>query len=71
MKENILTLSFAISAKKSALAKGDYKVIKCMEAKLAGKELPYDVAELTEKRNAIRKEINALEAKVKAMRNNK
>lgn len=64
MKENVITLTFAINAKKALLKKGDYKVIKCMEAQLTGNELPYNIEELTAERNAIRAEINELEAKL-------
>lgn len=68
MKENIITLTFAINAKKALLKKGDYKVIKCMEAQLKGAEMPYDVDTLIAERNAIRAEINALEEKVNALK---
>lgn len=62
--KNIITLTFAINAKKALLKKGDYKIIKCMEAQLTGAAMPYDVESLTAERNAIRAEINALEEKV-------
>lgn len=47
---------------KDALAQGDYKIIKCAEAQLTNEPMPYDVAELVAERNAIRAEINELEA---------
>lgn len=47
---------------KDALAQGDYKIIKCAEAQLTGEAMPYDVAELVAERNAMREEINELEA---------
>ena len=47
---------------KDALAQGDYKIIKCAEAQLTNEPMPYDVAELVAERNAMRQEINALEA---------
>lgn len=58
--KNFIT-GLKIQAKKNALAKGDYKVIKCMEAQLSGADMPYDVNALVAERNAIRAEINALE----------
>lgn len=58
--KNFIT-GLKIQAKKNALSKGDYKVIKCMEAQLSGAEMPYDVNDLVAERNAIRAEINALE----------
>ena len=62
--ENIVGITLAINAKKALLKKGDYKVIKCMEAQLTGNELPYNIEELAAERNAIRAEINELEAKL-------
>ena len=47
---------------KDLLAQGDYKIIKCAEAQLTGEPMPYNVAELVAERNAMRQEINALEA---------
>lgn len=46
---------------KTKLTDTDYKIIKCSEYQLAGKELPYDIAALHEERQAIRDEINTLE----------
>lgn len=48
---------------KLELEKEDYKIIKCMEHQLLNKELPYDIEDLHNKRNAIREEINKLEKK--------
>lgn len=47
---------------KDALAQGDYKIIKCAEAQLTNETMPYDVATLVAERNAMRAEINELEA---------
>lgn len=47
---------------KDALAQGDYKIIKCAEAQLTGEPMPYDIEALVAERNAIRREINELEA---------
>ena len=47
---------------KEQLAQGDYKIIKCAEAQLTGEPMPYDVAILVAERNAMRAEINELEA---------
>ena len=46
---------------KSELASTDYQIIKCSECMLLGEPMPYDVAELHERRQAIRDAINALE----------
>lgn len=54
-----------IDEKKSVLAASDYKIIKCQEAQLAGKRLPYDITELNSERQAIRDEINLLEKYLK------
>jgi hypothetical protein len=45
----------------SQLEDTDYQVIKCYEASLSGKELPYDIQELTSTRQAMRDEINQLQ----------
>lgn len=47
---------------KGKLAADDYKVIKCAEYTAAGRELPYNIEELNAARDALRAEINALEA---------
>lgn len=40
---------------------GDWKVIKCIEAQLAGETMPYDLEALRAERQAVRAQINALE----------
>jgi hypothetical protein len=45
------------------LQESDYKIIKCYEYSLAGIELPYDIQELHEKREAIRERIRILQSK--------
>lgn len=47
---------------KEQLAQGDYKIIKCAEAQLTNEPMPYNVAELVAERNAMRAEINEIEA---------
>ena len=47
---------------KNALSVTDYKIIKCSECSLAGVDLPYDISELHAQRQALRDEINELEA---------
>lgn len=51
-----------IWALKEQLAQGDYKIIKCAEAQLTNEVMPYNVATLVAERNAMRAEINELEA---------
>ena len=40
---------------------GDWKVIKCIEAQLAGETAPYDIEELRTQRQAVRTQINESE----------
>lgn len=40
---------------------GDWKVIKCIEAQLAGETAPYDIEELRSQRQAVRTQINEYE----------
>lgn len=49
---------------KQALSDSDYKITKCYEANLLGKELPYDMVELHNERETKRLQINELEAKL-------
>lgn len=52
---------------KNELATSDYKIIKCYEASLAGETCPYDASELINRRNVIRAQINAIEAKIEKL----
>lgn len=45
----------------STSATGDWKIIKCYEYALQGKELPYDLPALMKERQKIRAEINELQ----------
>ena len=49
---------------KSELQESDYKVIKCAEAICLNAELPYNMAELHNERQAFRDKINELESEV-------
>lgn len=44
---------------------GDWKVVKCYEAKLQDKEMPYDLEELMKLRQNARDEINSLQEQLK------
>jgi hypothetical protein len=46
---------------KDQLFKTDFKIIKCMEAKLLDKTMPYNYVDLIQQREAWRKELNDLE----------
>jgi len=47
---------------------GDYKIIKTYEARLTGKEDPYDVEKLITERTAARARINELQALISSLR---
>lgn len=51
-----------IAALQDELAATDYQVIKCYEAQLVGEPLPYDIQTLHTSRNAIRAQINSIQA---------
>lgn len=53
---------------KNELTASDYKVIKCYEASLAGKELPYDIAALHIERQQVRDRINQIEVQISAIK---
>lgn len=52
---------------KDELSASDYKIIKCYEASLVGKELPYNILEVHSERQALRDRINELETDFLAM----
>ena len=58
--DNGLLLS-EIERLKSELQESDYKVIKCAEAMTIGEELPYNMTELHNERQALRDKSNELE----------
>lgn len=53
-----------ISDLKEMLTASDYQIIKCYEYALNNLELPYDVIELHAERQALRDQINELEANI-------
>ena len=53
-----------IESLKSELQESDYKVIKCAEAICVNVELPYNMTELHNERQALRDKINELESEV-------
>ena len=61
--DNGLILS-EIECLKSELQESDYKVIKCAEAMFINAELPYNMTELHNERQALRDKINELESEV-------
>ena len=63
MDDNGVVLS-EIERLKSELQESDYKVIKCAEAICLNAELPYNMTELHNERQALRDRINELESEV-------
>lgn len=49
---------------------GDWKIIKCYEAKLQSKPMPYDIDDLMEKRQMMRNRINEIQEQLKELENN-
>ena len=66
IEAEIRCLTSNLSASSSDI--GDWKIIKCYEAKLMNKEEPYNLVELMEKRQAARDRINELQTKLEALR---
>lgn len=58
------TAAKQIAELKADLEATDYQIIKCSEYQLAGIDAPYDIAKLHSERQALRDQINALEAVV-------
>ena len=49
---------------------GDWKIAKCMEYQAMGLEMPYDLNALYEARQAVRDEINQIQAELEAIEDN-
>lgn len=49
---------------------GDWKIIKIYEARLLEEKDPYDINELTTKRQEIRNKINELQKEIETLKNN-
>ena len=58
----IRSLIAELDAPSSAV--GDWKVVKCYEAKLQDKPLPYDIEELMTARQNVRDQINELQSQL-------
>ena len=52
---------------KEKLSETDYKILKCSEASLQGKEMPYDLDVVVAERDGWRAQINELEEKLKTI----
>lgn len=62
IKKDPEAINGQIADLKQLLSESDYKVTKCYECSLVDERLPYDIEELHKERQAIRDEINRLEA---------
>ena len=62
LRQEVINMEASLSANTSEI--GDYKIIKCYEATLTGTEAPYDIKDLTAKRQAVRDKINEVEAEI-------
>ena len=61
-QQEIINLRLKLSSDLSDI--GDYKVVKIYEARLKGEADPYDTDDLIAKRQAVRDEINKLQAEL-------
>ena len=64
-ESEIRTLINKLSATSSDI--GDWKVVKCYEAKLQEKSMPYDLDELMAERQKVRDKINELQEELEVM----
>ena len=64
-QQEIINLQAHLASKNSEI--GDYKIIKCYEASLIGKEARYDAKTLIAERQKVRDRINALQDEIKAL----
>lgn len=67
-REEIIAEKYGeIESYKAQIAESDYKIIKCAEAQILGAEMPYNVVELHERRQALRDKINEVENELEKM----
>ena len=64
-QQEIINLQAHLASKNSEI--GDYKIIKCYEASLIGKEASYDAKTLIAERQKVRDKINALQDEIKTL----
>lgn len=62
--ERMVISNSEIDKLKKQLSDTDYKIVKCSEYQLAGKEIPYDIIDLHNERQVLRDQINILESTV-------
>ena len=63
-ESEVRTLINRLSASSSDI--GDWKVIKCYEAKLQSKPMPYDLDDLISERQKVRNRINELQGELES-----
>lgn len=65
LNAELASLMSGLSANTSPI--GDWKVIKVYEARMLGKEDPYDIEELAAKRQTVRDRINEIQNELKEL----
>lgn len=65
IQREIISLRASLSADVSDI--GDYKIVKCMEAKLKDEDMPYDIDDLITQRQAVRDKINELQTQAQEL----
>ena len=66
-QQRICDLKAMLSCTSSSI--GDWKIAKCMEYQAIGLDLPYDIDKLYADRQAVRDEINQIQAELDEMMN--
>lgn len=67
LEQHVRDLEAKLSCTSSDI--GDWKIAKCMEYQVAGLDMPYDITELHEARQAVRDEINQIQEQITEMEN--
>lgn len=65
IEQEIRNLQSELSSQASEI--GDWKIAKCMEHQALGLEMPYDLQELHEQRQAVRDKIGELEKQLEEL----
>lgn len=63
--QRVIDLQAKLSSTSSEI--GDYRIVKCMEASLLGKEMPYDLETLVRERQKVRDQINETQDQLMVM----
>ena len=66
LEQKVRTLEAVLSSTASEI--GDWKIAKCMEYQVNGLEMPYNIEDLHQRRQAVRDKINQLQEEIETLK---